>query len=222
MTKILIAGLATIVIAGMALVGTGMYAANTSASGAWVQGNFRSHMGQGNTDYIIETLSWKVSTEALTALQSVITKHKTQIDAARSNTGITFNKTTMDNQRTAFKTEMDDLIVKYPELKTAMPQMGRKMGRGNGKFEAIMATLPTTTQTEIKAIRDEYKTKQDTLRTEEKAKIDTILAQYPEVKTKIEALETSRPQGMKGNRRHGGKNGEQKGMMNNSTTTTNN
>jgi len=123
-----------------------------------------------------------------------MTKHKTEIDALRSSSGTTVDKTTMDAQHTAFRTEMDALMVKYPELKMAMPQMGGKMGRGNGEFEAIIATLPATTQIELKAIRDEYKTKQDTLRTDEKAKIDTILAKYPEVKTKLDALKTNRPQ----------------------------
>ena len=123
-----------------------------------------------------------------------MTKHKTEIDALRSSSGTTVDKTTMDAQHTAFRTEMDALMVKYPELKMAMPQMGGKMGRENGEFEAIIATLPTTTQTELKAIRSEYKIKQDALRTEEKAKIDTILAQYPEVKTKLDVLKTNRPQ----------------------------
>ena len=185
MTKILIAGLATIVIAGTVLVGTGMYAASTSSSGTWIQGKFRTHMGQENPEHLIETLSWKVSTEALTALQSLMTKHKTQIDVALSNTETTFDKTAMNTQRTTFKTEMDALMVKYPELKVAIPQIGGNMGRWNGEFEAAIASLPATTQTKLKSIRDEYKTKQDTLRTEEKAKIDTILSQYPEVKKKL-------------------------------------
>ncbi|NRH21214.1 hypothetical protein HOO68_04165 [Candidatus Gracilibacteria bacterium] len=225
MTKTLIAGLATIIIAGTALVGTGMYAAvSTSNSGNDVTSgwNMGSRMNRENPADITATLSGKVSAEALAALQAVMAKHKTEMDTLRSSSGTTVDKTTMNAQHTAFRTEMDALIVKYPELKTAMPQMGGKMGRGNGEFEAIIATLPATTQTELKAIRDEYKTKQDTLRTEEKAKIDTILAQYPEAKTKLDTLEANRPQGMEGKGRHGGKNGGQRGMMNNSTITTNN
>jgi hypothetical protein len=221
MTKTLIAGLATIIVAGTALVGTGMYAAvsttstNNNATSGWSMG---PRMNRENPENITATLSGKVSTEALTALQALMAKHKTEMDALRSNSGTTIDTTAMDAQHTAFRTEMDALMVKYPELKTAMPQMGEKMGRGNGEFEATIATLPATTQTELKAIRDEYKTKQDALRTEEKAKIDTILAKYPEVKTKLDTLEANRPQGMEGKGRHGGKNGGQRGMMGNSTT----
>lgn len=221
MTKTLIAGLATIVIAGTALIGTGIYAAasttgtNNNTTSGW---NMGPRMNRENPVDITATLSGKVSAEALSALQALMAKHKTEMDALHSSSGTTVDKTTMDTQHTAFRTEMDALIVKYPELKTAMPQMGGKMGRGNGEFEAIIATLPATTKTELKAIRDEYKTKQDTLRTEEKAKINTILAQYPEVKTQLDTLEANRPQGIGGKGRHGGKNSEQRGMMNNSTT----
>ncbi len=62
------------------------------------------------------------------------------------------------------------------------------MGRGNGEAETIIATLPATVQTELKNIHDEYKAKQDALKTEEKTKIDAILAKYPEVKTKLDTL----------------------------------
>ena len=70
------------------------------------------------------------------------------------------------------------------------------MGRNNGEFKAIIATLPTDIQTELKAIHEEYRTKQDTLRTEEKTKIDAILAKYPEIKTKLDAIEKNNPQKM--------------------------
>ena len=120
-----------------------------------------------------------------------MTKHKTQIDVALSNTETTFDKTAMNTQRNTFKTEMDALMVKYPELKVTIPQISGNMGRWNGEFEAAIASLPATTQTKLKSIRDEYKTKQDTLRTEEKAKIDTILSQYPEVKRKIDVLKAN-------------------------------
>ncbi len=70
------------------------------------------------------------------------------------------------------------------------------MGRGNGEREAIIATLPTDIRTELKAIHEEYRTKQDTLRTEEKTKIDAILAQYPDIKTKLEAIQKNHPQKM--------------------------
>ena len=62
------------------------------------------------------------------------------------------------------------------------------MGHGNGEIEAIMATLPEETQNELKAIHDEYKTKLETLKTEEKTKTDAIFAKHPEIKTKLDAL----------------------------------
>jgi hypothetical protein len=57
-------------------------------------------------------------------------------------------------------------------------------------MEAIIATLPTSVQTELQTIRESYKTKHEALRTEEKAKIDSLLSAYPDVKTKIEANKT--------------------------------
>ena len=199
MKKTLIAGLATIIIAGSALIATGMYAASASSSGTSVQGMFRSHMRQGNPEDIITTLSWQVSTESLTALQTLISKHKTEIDAARSNTGTTLNKTAMNSQRQTFKTQMDALLNQYPELKVAMPTRSQdgKMGHKNREIETIMATLPPTVKTEIDAIHDSYDAKEETLRTEKKAKIDAILTQYPEIKAKLDAIETNRPQGKK-------------------------
>lgn len=173
-----------------------MYAAVSNTNSTTSGWNMGSHMNLKNPENITAALSGKVSTEALTAFQTLITKHKTEMDALRSNSGTTVDRVAMDTQHMAFKAEMDTLMVKYPELKTAMPQMGGKMGRGNGEFEAIIATLPAATQKELKAIRDEYKAKQDTLRTEEKAKIDTILAQYPEVKTKLDTHGANQPQGM--------------------------
>jgi hypothetical protein len=126
-----------------------------------------------------------------------------------SSTGTTVDKTVMDVQKKVFKTEIDALLVKYPELKTAMPTirkgMGGKMHRGNGEVEAIIATLPTSTQTELRSIHDSYQSKQETLRAEEKAKIDTVLTGYPDVKTKLDALQANRPQGdgMMGRGGHG-------------------
>ena len=94
---------------------------------------------------------------------------------------------------------MDALLVKYPELKMAMPAIGKgmggKMNRGNREVEAIIATLPTTVQTELKSIHDSYQTKHETLRTEEKAKVDAILTPYPEVKSKLHTIESNPPQG---------------------------
>lgn len=82
-------------------------------------------MRGGNPQDMIATLSGKVSPEALAALQALMTKHKTEMDVARSNTGITLDKTEMQAQRNQFKTEMDALMIQYPELKTAMPTMGK-------------------------------------------------------------------------------------------------
>ena len=219
MKKTLIAGLATVIIAGTALVGTGMYAAVTTSTDTNTvsQDTHGPRMNRGNPEDLIATLSGKVSIEALTAFETLMAKHKAEMDAVLTNTGTTIDKTAMDTQRDVFKTEMDALLAKYPELKAAMPTMpqGGKMGRGNGEIETIMATLPSTVQTEIKTIRESYQVKQEALRTEEKTKIDTILASYPEIKAKLDAAETSRPQ--KEGRGHHGMDENQ----DNSTTTTN-
>jgi hypothetical protein len=91
------------------------------------------------------------------------------------------------------------------------------MDRGNEAMKSIIESLPSAVQTQIKAIHDEYKTKQDTLQTEEKTKIDAILAGYPEIKTKLDTMKTNHPENMKG--QGFGKN---HGKMNNKTTVTNN
>lgn len=70
---------------------------------------------------LVNALSGKVSPEALMALQTLMTKHQTAIEAMKSST-TNPDKATLEAQHTAFKTEMDALIVKYPELKTALPQ----------------------------------------------------------------------------------------------------
>ena len=84
-----------------------------------------NHMKIGNQQDMIATLSGKVSTEALTALQTLMAKHITEMDTIRSNSGTTIDKATIEKQREIFKTEMDALVLKYPELKTAMPTMGK-------------------------------------------------------------------------------------------------
>ncbi len=154
---------------------------------------------------LIASLSGKVSTEALTAFQALITKHKTEMETMRTNSGNTIDKTQMEAKRVAFKAEIDALIVKYPELRTAMPTMEKWgiMNRGNGEIKTIIETLPTTTQAQLKAIHDEYKIKQDTLKNEEKAKIDAILAGYPEIKAKLDTMEKNHWQGMEGRGFHG-------------------
>ena len=123
MTKSLIIGLATIAITGTAIVATGMYASTdeTNATNTMRM----HHMKGGNTQDMIATLSGEVSTEALVALQTLMTKHKTEMDLTHSNTGATHDKTAMEAKRAAFKTEMDALLTQYPELKTAMPTMGK-------------------------------------------------------------------------------------------------
>lgn len=73
-----------------------------------------------------QSLSGKVSPEALTALETLMTKHKTEMDAMKNNT--TVDEATRKSQMETFKTEMDALLVKYPELKTALPQ-GKEMGK---------------------------------------------------------------------------------------------
>lgn len=171
-------------------------------------------MGWGEN--MVNSLSGKVSTEALTALQTLMTKHNTEMDALRT-AGTQPTQTQID----AFKAEMDALIAKYPELKTAMPSapMGGKMGRGMGwgqyPINTILSGVSDTDKTAIEAIRSEYQTKQEALRTEEKTKIDAIIAKYPELKTKLDTMEANRPQ-MDGNGPHRGF-----GQTNSSTTTTN-
>jgi hypothetical protein len=61
-------------------------------------------------------------------------------------------------------------------------------------MDTILSGLSAADKTAIEAIHTEYRTKQDALRTEEKAKIDTIIAKYPELKAKLDTLEKSRPQ----------------------------
>lgn len=221
MTKWLIIGLATMTITGTALLATGMYASMDSTSTANTPNSMRmNHMQEGNPQDLIATLSWKVSPEAITALQTLMAKHKTEMDTMQTNTGTKIDSATMEKQREGFKTEMDALMSKYPDLKAAMPTMGKwgMMHHADGEIETIMATLPTDIQTQLKSIRNEYQTKQEALRNEEKTKIDTILAQYPEIKTKLDAIEVKRPQWM------GEKWGHSRGkwIKNNSTTETNN
>ena len=82
-----------------------------------------NHMRMNTPQDMITTLSGKVSPEALTALQALMTKHKSEMDAIHSNTGNIPDTATMEKLHATFKTEMDALLSKYPELKTAMPIM---------------------------------------------------------------------------------------------------
>ncbi len=82
-----------------------------------------NHMRMNTPQDMITTLSGKVSPEALTALQALMTKHKSEMDAIHSNAGNIPDTATMEKLHETFKTEMDALLSKYPELKTAMPIM---------------------------------------------------------------------------------------------------
>lgn len=148
---------------------------------------------------MINSLSGKVSTEALTALQTLINKHKTEMEAERnSNTQPT--ETEMKAKIDTYKAEMAALYTKYPELKTTMENLpqGEKDGkRGMGQqneMNTILSGVSDADKTAIEAIRTEYRTKIDTLRTEERTKIDAIIARYPEIKTKLDTFEKNRPQ----------------------------
>lgn len=80
------------------------------------------HMNSQKNQDIISTLSGKVSAPALQELQTLITKHKTEMDTLMTGTSV--DKTIMQTKHEAFKTQMEALMTKYPELKTAMPQKG--------------------------------------------------------------------------------------------------
>lgn len=59
-----------------------------------------------------------ISTEAQTAFTALQTKHKTEMDALRTQTGVTADQIKAKHE--AFRTEMDALVTKYPELKNAL------------------------------------------------------------------------------------------------------
>lgn len=175
-------------------------------------------MEQRDPTAMLASIKAQVSAEAYTALETLMTKHKTEMDALKSSS-TTVDKTAMQAAHEAFKTEMDALLTKYPELKTAMPQggkMGGKGGRdGTGPMDEILSGVSDADKTAIEAIRTEYRTKMETLHTEEKAKIDAIIAKYPELKAKLDTLEASRP--TKGEGRGGKMSG--RGMKNTTSST---
>jgi len=170
-------------ITGSALIGSSIYAASNTGM---QKGNHMHKMQKIETSM---TLSG-VSTEAQAAFTALQAKHKTEMDALRTQTGVTEDQ--IKAQHDTFKTEMDALITKYPELKNAM-QNGGKMGREN-PMETVLSGLSDTDKASVKAIHEEYKTKQESLRTEEKGKIDAILANYPDIKAKLDTIEKNRPQ----------------------------
>lgn len=192
LTKNLIIGLATLSVTGTAIIAGGMYAASTGSTNTNTP-----RLESRDPTTMLASIKSQVSAEAYTALETLMNKHKAEMDALKSSSG-TLDRTAMEARHTAFRAEMDALMTKYPELKTALPapQMN-KMGKwkGNNEIATLLASVSDTDKAAIEAIRTEYRTKQEALRTEEKSKIDTILAKYPEVKAKLDALESSRPQG---------------------------
>lgn len=193
LTKNLIIGLATLSVTGTAIIAGGMYAASTGTTTPTTH-----RMEQRDPTTMLSSIKSQVSAEAYTALETLMNKHKAEMDALKSSSG-TLDRTAMEARHTAFRAEMDALMTKYPELKTAMPTppSGGKMGKwkGNNEIATLLASVSETDKAAIEAIRTEYRTKQESLRTEEKSKIDAIIAKYPEVKAKLDALESSRPQG---------------------------
>ena len=196
MTKQLIIGLATLSVAGAVLLGSGMYAATSTGTTPAQTNTMR--MEQRDPTAMLATLKTQVSAEAYTALETLMTKHRAEMDAVKINT--TVDQASMKAKHEAFRTEMDALLVKYPELKAAMPQGGNMKGGMMGKrgganpMDTILSGVSAADKTAIEAIRTEYEAKETTLRTEEKAKIDAIIAKYPELKTKLDTLEAGRPQ----------------------------
>ena len=171
-----------------------MYAANSGSTTSTQTADTSGFQKRGGFENITTSLQGKVSTEALTALQTLMDKHKAEMDTARAN-GQKPDETTMKAQHEAFKAEIDALITKYPELKTALDSMKPAFGKGGPRgeknheeIEKVIATLPATAQSELKNIRETYRVKQEALRTEEKAKLDTVLSQYPDIKAKLDAL----------------------------------
>jgi len=203
MKKTLLIGLATIAIAGSAIIGSSIYA----ASGTTGNANTGMHhmmrgMGQNGSENRINSLSGKVSTEALTALETLMKKHQTEMETLRSSS-TTPDTTTMEAKRTEFKTEMDALVTKYPELKTAMPThmeggkgMGRHGGRDGGEFgpmSSVISSLTADEQAKVKTIRESYKTKMDSLRTQEKTEIEAVISGNATAKAKYVEIEKNRP-----------------------------
>ncbi len=194
MTKNLIAGLATIAIAGSALVATGMYASTATSISTLLSRTQWIHMDRQTPEQMVASLSGKVSPGAITEFTTLMAKHKTEMDALRTNTGTTIDKATMEAAHTAFKMEMDTLMVKYPDLKAALPtppQGGKMGGRGNNPMDQILASVSASDKTTLEAIHTEYEAKEEALRTEERAKIDAIMAKYPDLMAKIDTLRAS-------------------------------
>ena len=195
MNKKLIVGLAAVAATGTVLIGSS-FAASGNMNGSWKSYSVRSVTSVQNS------LSGKVSSEALTALTNLMNSHRSEMDALMARSGSLSQTEKMAKQQ-EFKKQMDELLIQYPELKTALPQMGRWMGMGMGwhggrggheedQMKALIAELPSEAQTALQTLRDDYKSKMDALRAEEQAKRDAILAQYPAIKSQIDSLNTSK------------------------------
>ncbi len=183
MKKSIIIGLATLVVTGSTLIGSNIHAASSTAM------QWSTHMPKMQKIEAHLTLSG-VSAEAKTAFTTLQAKQKTEMDALRAQTGVT--QTQIQAKHEVSKTEMDALMTKYPELKTAMQKWG-KMEQKN-PMDSILSGLSDADKTAVKTIRDEYKAKQEALRTEEKSKVDTIIAKYPDIKAKLDTMEKNKPQ----------------------------
>lgn len=118
MKKSLIIGVATLALTGTALIGTGIYAATADTATESTEKSSRMER-RGGPEKMLETLKTTLSSEAYAALETLMNKHKTEMEAAKSSS-TTADETTMKAQHEAFKTEMDALIAQYPEIKTAM------------------------------------------------------------------------------------------------------
>jgi hypothetical protein len=144
---------------------------------------------------MIISLSGKVAPEAITAFTTLMARHKTEMDILKNSTGTTLDEASMQAKHTAFKTEMDTLMTQYPDLKTVLPQGGKMNNKGKGNtinpIDTILADVSATDKVALETIHTEYQAKEEALRTEKKAKIDTIIAKYPGLKTKLDTLKTN-------------------------------
>lgn len=197
MNKISFIGISILAATGIGLIGSNLSAAS------WINNTWYTHvMGQKNTLAMTSSLSGKVSSEALTALTSLMDKHKTAMDALR---GRSWSQSEFQTMQQQFQSEMDALMVKYPELKESFSQMGKWMMRGMGKGRGhgwmgnherrtIISSLPSDAQSQIQTIHTTYQTQMQTLRDKRKSEVDAVLAKYPDAKTKLDALEAKRSQ----------------------------
>ncbi len=187
MKKTLIAGLATLVVAGSALIATNIYAATNlhTDSATHTRG---VHMDRQTPEQMIASLSGKVSPEAITAFTTLMARHKTEMDALKSNTGTTIDKAAMEAKHTAYKTEMDALMTKYPDLKAALPTPPQGGKHGENPMASLLAGVSAVDKAAIEAIHTDYDAREKVLKTEEKAKIDAIIANYPAIKAKLDTL----------------------------------